>query len=301
MIARLALALSLLAAPAYAASFDCAAARAPVERMICGDAALSHLDDDLAAAYATAVDAVPRVDLLRAEQREWIAKRDKATDVSVMRTAYQERITALRQATDVARKLRVEIDADALGHCIALRDDPDESCTVDESGAVDGDPTLAYQAQSYRAGDLRTGGGVVVLRRQASGRLLPILWDSQDQAHYGQPGLVASPAGALLQVPGDIEGTGNFSAESLYRLADSRWRAIDIESWQADLGKRLPAGLAVWKGMYPDWAKMTVETSLWRAHDGNCCPTGGSAYATLALQGDRIVLTEVRVSPKPLP
>lgn len=67
------------------------------------------------------------------------------------------------------------------------------------------------------------------------------------------------------------------------------------------MASRLPKGLSVWKGMYPDWAKMTVATSLWREHDGNCCPTGGSAYATLALQGDRIVLTGVRVSPRPLP
>ena len=301
MIARLALVFCVIAGPAWAASFDCATARAPADHIICNDAQLSRLDDELGVAYAATAEVVPRVDVLRAEQRAWIAKRDKLADAGAMRSAYQDRIGELNQAADAARKVRIEIDADALGRCIKLRDEPDESCKVEESGSADGEPGLAYQVQSYQAGDLRTAGGIVVLQREPSGRLLPVLWDSADQAHYVQPARVASPAGALLQVPGGIEGTGNFNAESLYRLTDGRWRAIDIESWQAALASRLPKGLAVWKGMYPDWAKMTVATSLWREHDGNCCPTGGSAYATLALQGDRIVLTGVRVSPKPLP
>ena len=301
MMARLALVFGVLAAPACAASFDCTAARAPADRIICDDAQLSRLDAELGVAYAAAADAVPRSDLLRAEQRTWITKRDKLADAEAMRRAYQDRIGELQQAADAARKVRVEIDADALGRCIKLRDEADESCTVEEQGSAEGEPGLAYQVQSYQAGDLRTAGGIVVLQRAPSGRLLPVVWDSADDAHYAQPARIASPGGTLLDVPGDIEGTGNFSAESLYRLAEGRWRAIDIASWQAALASRLPKGLAVWKGMYPDWAKMTVATSLWREHDGNCCPTGGSAYATLGLQGDRIVLTGVRVSSRPLP
>ena len=46
---------------------------------------------------------------------------------------------------------------------------------------------------------------------------------------------------------------------------------------------------------------MTADTSLWRPHDANCCPTGGSAHVTLALRGEAIVLTGVDVSEKPLP
>ena len=57
-----------------AASFDCGAASAPRERLICGDAELSLADDSLAAAFKTALAALSDEGKagLRKDQRGWI-------------------------------------------------------------------------------------------------------------------------------------------------------------------------------------------------------------------------------------
>lgn len=66
------------AAPASAASFDCAKASTAVEKTICTDPALSQLDVDIAAAYAAAaagLDDAMRARLKRS-QREWVSHRE---------------------------------------------------------------------------------------------------------------------------------------------------------------------------------------------------------------------------------
>ncbi|HTB57741.1 MAG TPA: lysozyme inhibitor LprI family protein [Polyangia bacterium] len=92
---------SLLAmAPlARAASFDCAKAKLPVEKMLCSDAALSDLDGRLAAAYRRALGLASNPEPLRAEQRSWLAtERKKCADVACLRQAYQQRLTAIEAA-----------------------------------------------------------------------------------------------------------------------------------------------------------------------------------------------------------
>ena len=89
---------SLLAmAPlARAASFDCAKAKLPVEKMLCSDAALSDLDGRLASSYRRALALVSNPELLKAEQRSWLTiERKKCADVACLRQAYQQRLTAL--------------------------------------------------------------------------------------------------------------------------------------------------------------------------------------------------------------
>jgi uncharacterized protein len=58
----------------HAASFDCAKARTPQEKAICGSAELSKADDGMAAAYRRAFDATPAEmrDAVRGDQREWL-------------------------------------------------------------------------------------------------------------------------------------------------------------------------------------------------------------------------------------
>jgi uncharacterized protein YecT (DUF1311 family) len=66
------------AAPASAASFDCAKAATPVERAICADPALSRLDVDIATTYSAAgagLDDAMRARLQRS-QREWLSHRE---------------------------------------------------------------------------------------------------------------------------------------------------------------------------------------------------------------------------------
>jgi len=108
-----ALLLPLLPLEATAAAFDCGKASRPHEKIICGAPALSVADEELAAAYKQAADALPETakTLLRTGQREWLAwlpatcsddgkgqvfkKRSEATDCLLR--GYQERIAVLRK------------------------------------------------------------------------------------------------------------------------------------------------------------------------------------------------------------
>jgi uncharacterized protein YecT (DUF1311 family) len=61
--------------PAAAASFDCKKATQPLDKRICGDAELSKLDEDLAAAYATAKAALSPdgQKILQTGQHDWLS------------------------------------------------------------------------------------------------------------------------------------------------------------------------------------------------------------------------------------
>ncbi|MBB3227169.1 uncharacterized protein FHW69_001770 [Luteibacter sp. Sphag1AF] len=69
---------ALGALPAHAASFDCAKAQTPTEKAICADQSLGSLDDQLAEAYKSALDASTTTEAtaLRASQRMWMTQRD---------------------------------------------------------------------------------------------------------------------------------------------------------------------------------------------------------------------------------
>ncbi|HLK91961.1 MAG TPA: lysozyme inhibitor LprI family protein [Polyangia bacterium] len=87
------------AAPvAAAASFDCAKARAPIEKTICGDAALSELDGRLAAAYRRALALASDPEALKTEQRAWLTgKRKSCADAVCLKQAYAARLAALER------------------------------------------------------------------------------------------------------------------------------------------------------------------------------------------------------------
>lgn len=81
---------------AQAASFDCAKVRTNMEKMICGDAELSRLDEDLSQAYRKALQ---RNDVKQGaieSQRQWLKEvQAKCSDVACMKRAYQDRISEL--------------------------------------------------------------------------------------------------------------------------------------------------------------------------------------------------------------
>lgn len=66
---------ALFAGPAGAATFDCATAAHPHQKLICAEGMLSQLDDQLARAYDTALQALSSEGkpLLRAGQQSWLA------------------------------------------------------------------------------------------------------------------------------------------------------------------------------------------------------------------------------------
>src|SRR5262245_23339438 len=69
-----------IAAAQTAPSFDCATAKAAVERAICADPALADTDSSIAAVYQGALDRLEPANAaaLRADQRAWLAARNAA-------------------------------------------------------------------------------------------------------------------------------------------------------------------------------------------------------------------------------
>jgi hypothetical protein len=110
---------------------------------------------------------------------------------------------------------------------------------------------------------------------------------------YARAAIVTTNAGTLLHLSIAVDGTGHYNASEYYVRERGRWERIEAESWQNDLGKRLPAGLQIWKGIWPDPRTLRADAGLYRDGDGNCCPTGGVAHIQLALRDRRFVLEAV--------
>jgi hypothetical protein len=112
--------------------------------------------------------------------------------------------------------------------------------------------------------------------------------------HYEKPTLLHNASGVILHVHTELTGTGHGNA-SQYFLHDPRgWHRIDSESWLKDLNARLPAGREVWKGVWPDLATLSASVWLYKKGDGNCCPSGGEARVSLALENERIAIKDIQ-------
>ena len=100
---------------ALAASFNCAAARSAMEKLICGDQKLSTLDEELGAAFKQAQERCGAKMTLTRWQREWLS----SPDVTDCKTAacllplFAERVKLLNSvapATDAAARWNGEYD-----------------------------------------------------------------------------------------------------------------------------------------------------------------------------------------------
>ena len=81
-----------------APSFDCSKAATQVENMICDNPKIAQLDSDLADAYKTALRDSPWASAnkrIRAEQKDWISRRDRCESPRCLRQVYHQRISVL--------------------------------------------------------------------------------------------------------------------------------------------------------------------------------------------------------------
>ncbi len=85
----------VLIAPVQAASFDCSIASTSQEKLICFDYRLSDLDSQLAWSYSEVLKQTKDPVALKQSQKDWVAAREKCTDVNCIIHAYVARIEAV--------------------------------------------------------------------------------------------------------------------------------------------------------------------------------------------------------------
>lgn len=82
---------------AQAASFDCDKAATKVEKMICGDAELSTLDEELADIYKNVMKDGTKKETTKSAQKVWLKDRNRCEEIPCLKSAYQGRMAALKQ------------------------------------------------------------------------------------------------------------------------------------------------------------------------------------------------------------
>lgn len=85
----------MLSFAVHAASFDCGKATTKVERLICANTTLSKLDEELAAAYKTALQDKKQSDFIRQTQKQWMKERNGCSDAVCVKRAYEDRLKVL--------------------------------------------------------------------------------------------------------------------------------------------------------------------------------------------------------------
>ncbi|BBA33557.1 hypothetical protein sS8_1599 [Methylocaldum marinum] len=94
----------LFATALPAASFDCAKARATVEKLICADTDLSRQDQRLSEVYGKAAERLAedktRLKQLGDEQKAWLRQRGRCTDMACLKQVYRTRISELEGRSD---------------------------------------------------------------------------------------------------------------------------------------------------------------------------------------------------------
>lgn len=86
---------------ALAASFDCVKANTKIEKMICADAKLSKLDDELTNSYRQAIEKSEDKQAITKDQRHWLKEtRNSCVDTNCLKAVYEVRIHELSTNLD---------------------------------------------------------------------------------------------------------------------------------------------------------------------------------------------------------
>lgn len=88
----------MLGFAAQAASFDCGKAQSNVEKMVCANAELSRLDEEIARLYGDVFKKSPDEALLKKQQRGWLKARNRCKDNSCLSEYYRGRLAELNEA-----------------------------------------------------------------------------------------------------------------------------------------------------------------------------------------------------------
>lgn len=117
------------------------------------------------------------------------------------------------------------------------------------------------------------------------------------ESWFETPSLTENAYGRMLVIRQKYSGTASFISDHVFLFDGTSLKAlaptVDLESGEgviAELSRRLPDGLAIWKGVAIDYASMTGSSALWRPEDANCCPSGGTVEFSLRLSDDGAAL-----------
>lgn len=130
------------ALPVQAASFDCAKAQSNIEHIICDNAEISKLDDELAVRYRLALRTMPwpQVDTVIQAQKIWMKARNDCLNAGCVTAIYSARIGMLPANNEVApeflsgvdKYVLVEQDPDQTGELIVDIEPDPEVCKLYE-------------------------------------------------------------------------------------------------------------------------------------------------------------------------
>lgn len=305
----LALAVTLVASQAQAEAFDCTRPGPPAARIVCGDAALHAADQAESIAYDSALSAALDRPSLREDERlwfeseiltaDWFVAHGMSVDPGKLLQAYQARADALRTITRRWRDVRRPLAAAQVGTaCLPLPASPTtDDCHVVDSGSVIGMGSLRYQRQSYGQEAKARAVVVFAVSDTAGDQWVPIAVAYNAHADFGAPQTVESPDGKLMMLAGEGDGPHDENVSSLYRFATGTLEDIDDRSWLGTLKSRLPDGLVLDPGIVADYGKMTAIATIAQSQS-TCCPVGGHAIVTLAIENQGVVVKDVTFTPQ---
>ena len=242
------------------------------------------------------------------EQAQWAVDQQRVSATAELdaQDNIDSRIEDLQRQTARDRKLAKTIfdDGASLGaRCVT---EALQGCSSSMGGYLNlrGRRPLQWQLQDGFTDEDGISGGIVFIGDAEAARYgptAPVAW-AFDAAYYQAPVLLSGPefdGHAYVVVPGTHAGSGAGNADLMFRWnaqGSPQLSQIDTWSWRDGVGDRLPAGLEIGSSLRIDWMAMTAFTPLRQPGDGGCCATGGAAILSLSVQGDRLVLDDLRVT-----
>lgn len=130
----IALAWLTLSSAATAASFDCDKAATNVEKLICSDADLSKLDDEMAVAYKTGRQEEKQAEAVRKAQKGWLKERNSCSDAGCVKRVYETRLASLKKG-------RASVGASEAGPAVSQNQ---------TNAVVSAEPEIAQKPQKLR-------------------------------------------------------------------------------------------------------------------------------------------------------
>jgi len=126
--------------------------------------------------------------------------------------------------------------------------------------------------------------------------LLPVdLAGSEETGDYVYAAILKTQARReFLIVPVRVSGTGNMNTSHYYEIREGRFIQL-AANLERELQAKLPKGMEVWKGIWPDFDTMRFIRSLWKEGDGNCCPSAGIAIGEIEFAETRLRIKRLRV------